>query len=207
MPVTINGNGTITGLNNGSLSANVLTDSTVTSAKLANGAASGSKLTMPAGSVIQTVHNFSNTQIESNNDFDIISASITPSSTSSKILFMYNGNVAQENTSGLEWGFIAYRDSTPIRLGRNQSGNRRATFQAFGTDNRAAAVNSNGTYTITGTLLDEPNTTSAVTYKLMIEHFYTSGTIVVAKVGESGWGGTGNEQVNNGYSLTLMEIS
>ena len=56
------------------------------------------------GTVLQTVHNFSNTKLESSDDFDIISATITPSSTSSKILFMYTGNVAQENNSGLEWG-------------------------------------------------------------------------------------------------------
>ena len=159
------------------------------------------------GTVLQTVHNFSNTKLESSDDFDIISATITPSSTSSKILFMYTGNVAQENNSGLEWGFIAYRDSTPIRLGRDASGNNRLTFQAFGTDNRAAAVNSNGTYNTTGILVDEPNTTSAVTYKLAIEQFYTSGTRAIVKVGESGWDGTGQEQNNNGYSLTLMEIS
>ena len=155
------------------------------------------------GTVLQTVHNFSNTKLESSDDFDIISATITPSSTSSKILFLYTGNVAQENNSGLEWGYVAYRNSTEIRLGSNYS---RATFQAFGTDNRAAAVNSNGTYTITGTLLDEPNTTSAVTYKLSVEQFYSSGTRPLVKVGESGWSGTGTEQVTNGYSLTLMEI-
>ena len=158
------------------------------------------------GTVLQTVHTFSTTKIETSDDADIISATITPSSTSSKILFMYNGNVAQENNSGLEWGFIAYRGSTQIRIGRNESGNNRLTFQAFGTDNRAAADNSNGTYTITGVLLDEPNTTSAVTYKLAIEQFYTSGTRAIVKVGESGWSGTGGEQNNNGYSFTLMEI-
>ena len=155
------------------------------------------------GTVLQTVHNFSNTKLESSDDFDIISATITPSSTSSKILFMYTGNVAQENNSGLEYGFIAYRDSTAIRLG---SGHSQSTFQALGTDNRAAATNSNGTYTITGVLLDEPNTTSTVTYKLSVEQFYTSGTKAIVKVGESGWSGTGIEQVTNGYSLTLMEI-
>ena len=156
------------------------------------------------GTVLQTVHNFSNTKLESSDDFDIISATITPSSTSSKILFMYTGNVAQENNSGLEWGYIAYRNSTAIRLG---SGHSQATFQALGTDNRAAATNSNGTYTITGVLLDEPNTTSAVTYKLSVEQFYSSGTRPIVKVGESGWSGTGTEQVTNGYSLTLMEIA
>ena len=44
MPVTINGDGSITGLSNGSLSANVLTDSTVTNAKLSNNAVNASKL-------------------------------------------------------------------------------------------------------------------------------------------------------------------
>ena len=153
--------------------------------------------------VLQTVHNFSNTKLESSDDFDIISATITPSSTSSKILFMYTGNVAQESNSLLEWGFIAYRNSTEIRLAGAQSSN---ILQYIGTDNRAAATNSNGTYTITGVLLDEPNTTSAVTYKLAVEQFYSSGTRPIVKVGESGWSGTGTEQVTNGYSLTLMEI-
>ena len=127
MPITINGNGSITGLAVGGLP-----DGCVDTNTLANGAASGSKLTMPTGSVIQTVHNFSNTKLESSDDFDIISATITPSSTSSKILFLYTGNVAQENNSGLEWGYIAYRNSTAIRLG---SGHSQATFQALGTDN------------------------------------------------------------------------
>ena len=44
MPVTINGDGSITGLSNGSLSANVLTDSTVTNAKLSNNAVNASKI-------------------------------------------------------------------------------------------------------------------------------------------------------------------
>ena len=160
-----------------------------------------------SGGIIQTVHTFSTTKIETSSDADIISATITPSSSSSKILFMYNGNVAQESGEGREWAFIAYRGSTQIRLGRNESSNSRATFQAFGTDNVAASSNNNGTYTITGVLVDEPNTTSAVTYKLAIEQFYTSGTTAPVKIGESGWDGTGIEQVTNGYSLTLMEIS
>lgn len=161
-----------------------------------------------SGGIIQTVHTFSNTLITTSVDADIISATITPSSSSSKILFMYNGNVAQESTEGREWAFIAYRGSTQIRLGRNDGSNSsRATFQALGTDNIPANTNHNGSYTITGILVDEPNTTSATTYKLAIEQFYTSGTTAPVKIGESGWDGTGIEQVTNGYSLTLMEIS
>ena len=173
-------------------------DSIVPSGGLSGGA---------SGGIIQTVHTFSTTKIETSSDADIISATITPSSTSSKILFMYNGNVAQESTEGREWGFIAYRGSTQIRLGRDQNSNSRTTFQAFGTDNVAVGSNHNGSYTITGVLVDEPNTTSSTTYKLAIEQFYTSGTTAPVKIGESGWDGTGIEQVTNGYSLTLMEIS
>ena len=50
MPITINGNGSITGLSVGGLGSGI-----VNTATLADGAASGSKLTMPSGSVIQTV--------------------------------------------------------------------------------------------------------------------------------------------------------
>jgi hypothetical protein len=159
------------------------------------------------GKVLQLQTTFSNTILNSTADFDIISLSITPSFTTSKILFLYNGNVAQEGTSGQEWGFIAYRDSTQIALGSNVSGNNRATFQAFGTDNYPASANSNGTYTITGVLVDSPSTTSAVTYKLRAVHFYGSGAAPAIVVGKSGWNGTGIEQNTNGYSLTLMEIA
>ena len=49
MPITINGDGTITGY------TPPIADGSITSAKLADGAASGSKLTHPTGSVIQTI--------------------------------------------------------------------------------------------------------------------------------------------------------
>jgi len=48
MAIQINGNGTITGISSGGLPAG-----SVTSATLADGAASGTKLTMPAGSIIK----------------------------------------------------------------------------------------------------------------------------------------------------------
>ncbi len=56
MPVTINGDGTITGY------TPPIADGSITSAKLANGAASGSKLTMPSGSIIQLVNSTLNTR-------------------------------------------------------------------------------------------------------------------------------------------------
>ena len=163
-----------------------------------------------SGVIIQTVHNFSNKIIETSDDVDVISATSPISNSSSKVLFMYNGNVAQESTEGREWAFIAYRGSTQIRIGRDKgTSNSRATFQAWGTDNRPARMDgsNNTSLTINGILVDEPNTTSATTYKIAIEMFYTSGTNPLVKVGETGWDGANIEQITNGYSLTLMEIS
>lgn len=163
-----------------------------------------------SGGIIQTVHSFSNTIIETSSDADIISATITPSSSSSKILFIYNGNLAQGNNSGQEWGLIAYRGSTAIRIGRDKgTSNSRTTFQAFGTDNRPGRIDgsNNTALTVNGILVDEPNTTSATTYKMTVEMFYGSGTNPLVKVGETGWDGSNIEQITNGYSLTLMEIS
>ena len=58
MPVTINGDGSITGLSVGGLGSGVVNDTTlasnaVTTAKIASGAISGA--TLPSGSIIQTV--------------------------------------------------------------------------------------------------------------------------------------------------------
>jgi hypothetical protein len=156
------------------------------------------------GKVLQVQTTFSNTILSGSTDYDIISLSITPSFTTSKILLMYNGNIAQETASGLEWALYAYRGATQINAGSTYGTSGTATFQAFGTDNVASATNANGSYTITGILVDSPTTTSATTYKIRVVHI--TGSVVVV-VGKSGWTGSSNEQVTNGYSLTLMEIA
>ena len=92
MPVTINGDGSITGLSNESLSANVLTDSTVTTAKLANGAATQDKRTYAAGEVVQVAYGFlggngTTSTINSSSYQDVnFEASITPKFSDSKIV-------------------------------------------------------------------------------------------------------------------------
>ena len=96
MPVTINGDGSIAGLSNGSLSANVLTDSTVTTAKLANGAATQAKRTYASGEIIQSVtkmgtgcYNMTNTSwgTELSTDFRITLSTVQAANTKILILF------------------------------------------------------------------------------------------------------------------------
>ena len=95
MPVTINGNGSITGLTAGGLPAVAVTpaDGSITSAKLANGAATQDKRTYAAGEVVQVAYGFlqgnstntSNLQSSSYTDVNF-EASITPKFSDSKII-------------------------------------------------------------------------------------------------------------------------
>ena len=88
MPITINGDGTITGY------TPPIADGSITSAKLADGAASGSKLTHPTGSVIQTISSSKSDvqQLTDTSFIDItgLSATITPHKANSKILILGN---------------------------------------------------------------------------------------------------------------------
>ena len=102
MPITINGNGHISGLvvgglPNGSVNADSLASNAVTSAKLHNDAVTTSH--MPTGSVIQTVqHNFTtgNFTTQSNSYVDItgFSQAITPLAASSKILVILSASIS-----------------------------------------------------------------------------------------------------------------
>ena len=87
MPVTINGDGSITGLSVGGLGSGVVNNAT-----LANGAASGSKLTMPSGSIVQyivvpaqNVNNRSSQNAASWYGTSIV-ASITPTNANNRII-------------------------------------------------------------------------------------------------------------------------
>ena len=121
MPVTINGNGSITGLSvgglpNGTVDADTLASNAVTSAKIQDGAAVASKL--PAGSVVQTVFqngasSTSSLQLNSGSMgnpawFDTSGsgssmAEITPIFANSKILvnFMYSLRIGDGNRLGV----------------------------------------------------------------------------------------------------------
>ena len=86
MSVTINGNGTITGYNP------TVADGSITSAKLADGAATQAKRTYAAGEVVQVAYGFlvgnnENTTVTSTSYTDVnFEASITPKFSDSKII-------------------------------------------------------------------------------------------------------------------------
>tara|TARA_A100001035_G_scaffold83877_1_gene65153 strand:- start:715 stop:1281 length:567 start_codon:yes stop_codon:yes gene_type:complete len=111
MPVTINGNGSITGLSVGGLGSGV-----VNTATLANGAASGSKLTMPAGTVIKfqntkgPASNQNITSTQSWTTFTGTQVDFTPTFSNSKLdLNWVFALEADQNVNGI--GFRIYRQS------------------------------------------------------------------------------------------------
>jgi len=154
------------------------------------GIASADTVAIP-GHVIQVVQGTelgSQTAITSTSYTDVgLSASITPVSTNSKILVLYQltGHLRLDTTSAQTAHVQLLRGSTSIAitLGRQRFANTSGTTFA--------------PITVTNNYLDSPATASAVTYKIQ------------AKIGNSG--SNGDLMFNNGgdgeSQITLLEIA
>jgi len=91
-------------------------------------------------------------------DITGLSVTITPSSTSSKILLIMSINGSDD--IGNNTVFVrTVRDSTAIYVG-DTSGSRTSVMSQL------SAVNGNALFAVTGNFLDSPSSTSAITYKI-----------------------------------------
>lgn len=106
------------------------------------------------------VTSFSSSTSNTFQDISGMSVSITPTSSSSKILVLFTANVSQSTTATIH-----------LRLQRGST----SIFQGDAASNRIGStqiVRTNGTpydyevFPLTGSFLDSPSTTSAITYKL-----------------------------------------
>jgi hypothetical protein len=135
MALVLNGSGTIAGLSAGGISdAGAIADAA-----------------MGAGAVLQVVQATTTTSFSTTSTSFVdsgFSASITPTSASSKVLVMFNGRL-YVNAAGAEGAISIYRSGTPIWTGYTvfNSGAHIATHQS-------------------AVFLDSPATTSATTYAL-----------------------------------------
>ena len=195
MPITINGDGTITGLAVGGLP-----DGCVDADTLATGAASGSKLTMPTGSVIQTLQG-TFTGTNDTTGTGLVDTGVTKNITvtgSNKVLVSYTCYMsAKAGVYGVRT--VLLRGSTQIFLGDQPSTGLRATGGGW-------TNNSLGDYTTwnhSNTFLDTPGA-GTHTYKVQFSSTYTGSN--AAKVGRP-IGGTSNSAYYTTPShITLMEI-
>ena len=192
MPVTINGAGLASG---------------VTSVPNLQSFPAGPRLAnvnMPVGSVLQVVQavktdTFSTTSTTMT-DITGLSVSITPTSSTSKILVFMNTSISCGNGSDVNHvGVQIVRNSTAIFVG-DARGTR---MQATGIVNTTTAGQMNHPSAV---YLDSPATTSATTYKLQIKTTNASYTANVNRSGRDadnaiGYDGTGTS------GITVMEIA
>jgi hypothetical protein len=189
-------------------SANILTDTSSLSAANLTGALpalDGSALTnlSGVGKVLQVLSAIkTDTQLFSSSstfsDISGLSLSITPSSTSSKILVFW-AVAAGNGSDGSHFYTRLLRGATSLAAGAAASNRTGAAGLVINTGHPGQVLMNSSSY------LDSPNTTSATTYKLQ---------------GTSNWSGGGSSYVNRstrdvdlpGYdgrsssSLTIMEI-
>lgn len=171
----------------------------------------------PAGSVLQTIQDWRTSKLQStagaNGDAITCPASvtITPSSTSSKILIMFHGSWQFGNNNDV--GFWLLRDGTPIGTGTGMAGGSE--------NNKAFAVSCQFQYAsyspgapISFNYLDSPSTTSAITYSvkgLGIQGAKTSANRSLPKGGasqneEMSWGGTVNNTDSESSAGNMVMI-
>ena len=165
MPVTINGNGSITGLSVWGLGSGVVNSTT-----LADGAATGSKL--GTGSIIKVLQTVKTDTFSRNGsswgDITGMNQSITPISTSSKVFVMVDLKIGADHGDS-DYNFKIVRGSTDIYIGDADGSKRRSSM---GTGSYGMPSNTaDGQYRLEQVslmFLDSPSTTSATTYKVQI---------------------------------------
>lgn len=184
---------------NGTTGVNLITDGSIVTADFASGAINNTVL--PAGSVLQVVQtvktNVFSTSSTSWTDWTDMNATITPSSSSNKILITLTSGVSNATTNNFAYVKLV-RGSTDIALGDASGSATRCWIDAaFGTQSFGEPVQK----PLTGSFLDSPATTSATTYKLQV---------IRTLNGISFFGRSSNTDDANRSSipsvLTLMEI-
>lgn len=176
--------GTLSGLAANSYVIDVASGSSL---DLSNGA------TLPAGSIVQVVSTAKTDAFTTTStsfvDITGLSASITPTNASNKVLVMVSVALGNTNNSGAAAIGQVLRDATAI--GNNATGRSMQMLTVDTGGNKAIE-------TKTVVILDSPATTSATTYKVQL--FATSGS--TATVNRSGASAT----VVGVSSITLLEV-
>lgn len=161
------------------------------------------KSALPTGSVLQVVQTaktdtFSTTST-SFTDITGLSVSITPTSSSSKILVMFNGMIGNSDATSSSTIVRLVRNSTAICVG-DASGSRTQASSASWT--ASGSVQDRIVGQMNNTFLDSPNTTSATTYKLQI---LAGGA--TAYVNRGGYDASEARVPVTASTITVMEIA
>ena len=171
----------------------------IQNASLASGVPSAAKL--PAGSVLQVVSTTKTDQFTTTStsftDVTGLSVSITPTTSSSKILVIANPNISGGN---IQVSARLVRDSTALAIG-NAAGNRTTATVAM-VGNASSNDNTGMPMSLAINFLDSPSTTSATTYKIQIRVNGATGY-----VNSAGDDQDENYRARTSSTITVMEIA
>ena len=198
MPVTINGNGSITGLSVGGLGAGV-----VNTATLADGAATGVK--QGAGSVIQCITDTTTSKTDNNGNSYVtingLSVTMTPRAANSKFYAIFEGHFYVDyggsgSNSAHGIGYNIYKDGTRFTTSPNDSGGGEDSERPYDW------YNDGGHRTVARLMKTGQGTfgsTSAATFTVKFKAYYANSQYTV-RVNENGVDETQAQ-------LTVMEIA
>jgi len=180
-----------------------ITDGTIVNADInASAAIAGTKLT-GVGKVLQVVSTTSNSTQTINSqtftELTSLTTSITPSSASNKILILGRVAFVGVDSSLSHVHFRLRRDSTDICQGDGASGSM-VNVTASGTKNDNDVADANVPFNF----LDSPNTTSAISYKIMGANWTGGASFTINRPTSP------DNAFYNGFvtsTLTLMEIA
>jgi hypothetical protein len=155
-----------------------------------------------AGHVVQVVSATKTDRVTSSSQATFVdtglSATITPTSTDSKILVICSLSAGASSTAGM-LGFKVMRGSTGIGLGDASGSEQDVTFV------HGIFADQNQSQTTSYNIWDAPATTSATTYKVTFAELNSTSSVSIALNSDWNTGNAYNKRSSS--SLTLMEIA
>ena len=165
MAITLNGSGTVSGI-----SAGGLPDGCIQSADFAAGV---------GGKILQVIQTVKTGTFSANHQTTVdvtgLSVSITPSSSSNKVLVTYDLNISLA-TGSYQASVFLVKGSTKIYLGNAEGSRTRSSNFIMSTNDSTGHMQY---YPVHGEFLDSPATTSATTYKIQVFGHNSSGNTVM----------------------------
>jgi len=165
-----------------------------------------------AGGIIQvqSVNKIDTQSITGTTFADVMSVTITPTRANSKILVQCNLNITcgltANNTTGARYSAVKlYRGSAQIGINSDITGTQAAVwFSVQSTETSNSGFQQNNS---SGSFIDAPATTSAITYKIQAGNTYSSNHSTY--INRPSYGATDNQTyVHKGISnITVMEIA
>jgi hypothetical protein len=188
------------------LGASDITDGIISVAKLTSTLdLSSNTVTLPSGVGGKVLQVVSATKTDTSSftsstfaDISGLSVSITPSSSSNKVLIISYVNCGYDYGNS-KIGIKLLRGSTIINLGDSAGNRTRMSSSVYLNSSNASCVPAMSNF------LDTPSTTSATTYKLQAGALDNAGTVYVNRAGDDWSDQTNHSTVSS--TITAMEIS